>query len=73
MRPMACRSYFDFGPDLAQEGSPLKLHQAYALRRVFSESDLPMWMDMVLAKDLPRVGDIRAWPIRFMMPALAKA
>ena len=29
--------------DLALEGPRLKLHQAYALREAFSESDLPSW------------------------------
>ena len=49
--------------DLALEGPPLKPHQAYALREAFSESDLPMRVDAVLAKDLPRAWDIRAWPL----------
>ena len=49
--------------DLALEGPPLKPHQAYALREAFSESDLPMRVDAVLAKDLPRAWEIRAWPL----------
>ena len=45
---------------LALEGPPLKPHQAYALKEAFSESDLPMRVDAVLAKDLPRGWDICA-------------
>ena len=37
--------------DLALEGPPLKLHQAYALKEAFSESDLP------------HEWNIRAWPL----------
>ena len=48
--------------DLALEGPPLKPHQAYALREAFSESDLPMRVDAVLAKDLPRAWEIRKRP-----------
>jgi predicted nucleotidyltransferase len=49
--------------DLALEGPPLKLHQAYALKDAFSESDLPMRVDVVSVGDLPRRWDIRARPL----------
>ena len=49
--------------DLALEGPPLKLHQAYALREAFSESDLPMRVDAVVVEDLPREWEIRAWSL----------
>lgn len=49
--------------DIALEGPPLKLHEAFALREAFSESELPMRVDAVLAKDLPKAWDIRAWPL----------
>jgi type I restriction enzyme S subunit len=49
--------------DLALEGSPLKLEQSFALREAFSESDLPMRVDVVEAADLPAGWNIRAWPL----------
>ena len=49
--------------DLALKGPPLKLHQAYALKEAFSESDLPMRVDAVAMDDLPRDWNIRAWPL----------
>jgi predicted nucleotidyltransferase len=49
--------------DLALEGPPLKPHQAYALKEAFSESALPMRVDVVDAGDLPGDWEIRAWPL----------
>jgi len=49
--------------DLALEGPPLKLEQSFALREAFSESDLPMRVDLVEAADLPAGWNIRAWPL----------
>lgn len=49
--------------DLALEGPPLKLEQSFALREAFSESDLPMRVDLVEAADLPIEWNIRAWPL----------
>lgn len=49
--------------DLALEGPPLKPHQAYALKEAFSESDLPMRVDTVAVRDLPREWDVRVWPL----------
>lgn len=49
--------------DLALEGPPLKLEQSFALREAFSESDLPMRVDVVEAGDLPAAWNIRAWPL----------
>jgi len=49
--------------DLALEGPPLKPHQAYALKEAFSESDLPMRVDVVEASDLPGDWEIRACPL----------
>lgn len=34
----------------------------FALREAFSESDLPMRVDVVEAGDLPAEWNIRAWP-----------
>jgi hypothetical protein len=45
------------------EGSPLKPQQSFALREAFSESDLPMRVDIVDAADLPAKWDIRVWPL----------
>lgn len=39
--------------DIALEGPPLDLQRAFALREAFSESDLPMRVDVVAAADLP--------------------
>jgi len=49
--------------DLVLEGPPLKLAQSFALRDAFSESDLPMRVDVVEAGDLPTHWNIRAWPL----------
>ena len=49
--------------DLLLEGPRLKLHQAFALKEAFSESDLPMRVDTVAANDLPDAWDIRVWPL----------
>lgn len=49
--------------DLALEGPALKPQQWYALREAFSESDLPMRVDVVDAADLPVGWNIRAWPL----------
>ena len=49
--------------DLALEGPPLQPEQSFALREAFSESDLPMRVDVVNAADLPATWDIRAWPL----------
>ena len=48
--------------DLALEGQPLAPQQVFSLREAFSESDLPMRVDVVEAADLPAGWDIRAWP-----------
>ena len=49
--------------DLAIAGEPLPLEQLYALRDAFSQSDLPMRVDIVQAGDLPEEWRIRAWPL----------
>ena len=49
--------------DLALEGPPLKPGQSFALREAFSESDLPMRVDVVEARDLPAAWNIRARPL----------
>jgi len=49
--------------DLAIVGEPLPLEQLFALREAFSESDLPMRVDIVQAGDLPEGWSIRAWPL----------
>jgi uncharacterized protein len=49
--------------DLALVGEPLALEQLFALRDAFSESDLPMRVDLVRAEDLPEGWEIRAWPL----------
>lgn len=49
--------------DLVLEGPSLKPEQSFALREAFSESDLPMRVDVVEAGDLPAEWDIRAWPL----------
>lgn len=49
--------------DLAIAGEPLPLEQLFALRDAFSESDLPMRVDIVQAGDLPGDWKIRAWPL----------
>lgn len=49
--------------DLVLEGPPLKPEQSFTLRNAFSESDLPMRVDVVEAVDLPATWDIQAWPL----------
>ena len=49
--------------DRALEGPALQPEQSFALREAFSESDLPMRVDVVEAVDLPAAWDIRAWPL----------
>jgi type I restriction enzyme S subunit len=49
--------------DLALEGPPLHPAEVFALREAFSESDLPMRVDIVDAADLPVTWDIRTWPV----------
>ena len=49
--------------DLLLEGPRLKLHQAFLLKDAFSESDMPMRLDVVAMDDLPRAWEIRAWPL----------
>jgi predicted nucleotidyltransferase len=49
--------------DLALEGPQLQPQQSFALREAFSESDLPMRVDIVEAADLPVTWNIRAWPL----------
>lgn len=49
--------------DLVLDGPPLKPAQSFALRDAFSESDLPMRVDVVEAGDLPAAWDIRVWPL----------
>jgi type I restriction enzyme S subunit len=49
--------------DLALDGPPLQPAQVFALREAFSESDLPMRVDIVDASDLPATWDIRTWPV----------
>lgn len=49
--------------DLLFEGPSLNLEQRFALREAFSESDLPMRVDVVEAAELPAQWEIRAWPI----------
>ena len=49
--------------DLAIVGEPLPLEQLFALRDAFSESDLPMRVDIVSAGDLPEGWSIGAWPL----------
>jgi uncharacterized protein len=40
--------------DLAYTGAPLLLKTLFQLREAFSESDMPMWVDIVAAGDLPQ-------------------
>ena len=49
--------------DLAFTGEPLPLEQVFALRDAFSQSDLPMRVDIVRADDLPEEWKMRAWPL----------
>ena len=49
--------------DLLLEGPRLKLHEAYALKDAFSESDLPMRVDVVAVSDLPREWVVQAWAL----------
>ena len=49
--------------DLAIVGEPLPLEQLFALRDAFSQSDLPMRVDIVQAGDLPEGWRIRVWPL----------
>ena len=49
--------------DLALTGTPLPLEQMFSLREAFSESDLPMRVDIVDMGDLPAGWKIRVWPL----------
>ncbi len=49
--------------DLALTGKPLPLDQMFTLREAFSESDLPMRVDIVNMADLPEGWKIRSWPL----------
>ena len=49
--------------DLAFAGEPLPLERLFALRDAFSQSDLPMRVDIVHAGDLPDGWKMRAWPL----------
>ena len=49
--------------DLAIAGEPLALEQLFALRDAFSQSDLPMRVDIVREDDLPDGWKIRARPL----------
>ena len=51
------------GLDLAFTGEPLPLEQLFALRDAFSQSDLPMRVDIVRAGDLPVGWKMRARPL----------
>ncbi len=47
----ACKSHSDL--DIALAGPNLALHDMFALRDAFSESDLPFRVDVVMRDDLP--------------------
>ncbi len=47
----ALKSHADL--DIALTGSPLALHEMFALRDAFSESDLPFRVDVLMSEDLP--------------------
>lgn len=49
--------------DLAIAGAPLPLEKLFVLRDAFSQSDLPMRVDIVQMTDLPESWEIRAWPL----------
>ena len=49
--------------DLALSGPPLPLDRIFTLREAFSESDLPMRVDIVDMGDLPESWKIRVWPL----------
>ena len=49
--------------DLAFTGEPIPLEQLFALRDAFSESELPMRVDIVRAGDLPEGWKMRAWAL----------
>ena len=49
--------------DLALTGAALPLEQMFSLREAFSESDLPMRVDIVNTGDLPNAWKIRALPL----------
>jgi len=49
--------------DLAVAGEALHLEQLFALRDAFSESDLPMRVDIVQADNLPQGWSIQAVPL----------
>jgi uncharacterized protein len=49
--------------DLAYTGAPLTLETLFQLREAFSESDLPMRVDIVAAGDLPQGWDVRGWAV----------
>jgi uncharacterized protein len=46
-----CKSHSDL--DIALAGPKLALHEMFALRDAFSESDLPFRVDVVMRDDLP--------------------
>lgn len=47
----ACKNHSDL--DIALAGPTLALHDMFALRDAFSESDLPFRVDVVMQDDLP--------------------
>jgi uncharacterized protein len=49
--------------DLAYTGALLTLETLVQLREAFSESDLPMRVDIVATRDLPQGWDVRGWAI----------
>jgi hypothetical protein len=49
--------------DLAYAGAPLPLATLFHLCEAFSESDLPMRVDIVCAADLPQGWDVRGWAV----------
>jgi predicted nucleotidyltransferase len=49
--------------DLAYAGAPLPLVTSYHPLEAFSESDLPMRVDIVAADDLPQDWGVRGWVV----------
>ena len=49
--------------DIALSEPPLSLSQMDAMREAFSQSDLPMRVDIARAADLPDEWKKRAWPL----------
>lgn len=49
--------------DIALAGSPLTLADVFQLREAFSESDLPLRVDVVTADELPSGWERRAWAL----------